>query len=341
MSALAAGGPIAVIGAADLVETAEGVVPQRLSGATRRLIDDEALKRVAAMGAGVRLAFETDSDRIEIRATTSGLDDVRDHPRWDLVIDGAITRSEDARSDTLRFADLGGHRKSVELWLPQFGVTAIREVRLEPSATVLPPPPDPRPVMVAYGSSITQCRDAFSPTRTWPSLVARELGASLVNRGFAGECYLDPVVGRELATIDAPYFHLCLGANIYSGGFTRRTLGPAVIGLVQGIRERRPTAVIGVMSPITCPDREDRVGGSGMTLREVREQVGGAVELLRAEGDTALHYLDGAAIVPRPLLREDGLHPTAEGIEAMARRITDEIVDRGLLPGPDAGAPRP
>ena len=92
----------------------------------------------------------------------------------DLSCDGEVVASLDlAEKDTFAFENLPDGEKLIELWLPQFGRFQLRSLEIDDGAT-LESFTDTRPRWVTYGSSITQCRTAASPTQTWPAIVARD-----------------------------------------------------------------------------------------------------------------------------------------------------------------------
>ena len=98
----------------------------------------------------------------------------------------------------------------IELWLPQFGSFQLRNLEIDDGAT-LQPFADARPQWVTYGSSITQCRTAASPTQTWPAIVARQHGLNLTCLGYGGQCHLDAMVARMIRDLPADYI-ACVSA---------------------------------------------------------------------------------------------------------------------------------
>jgi lysophospholipase L1-like esterase len=181
---------------------------------------------------------------------------------------------------------------------------------------------------LVYGSSITHCRAAASPTRTWPALVARDLDADLTCLGFGGQCHLDPMVARLMRDRSADLIVTCLGINVYgNGSFNSRSLQPAVLGFLSTVRDGHPKDPIIVISPIASPSRENTVGGADLTLAQVRSEVHSAAQVLREHGDSDVHLIDGRTLLGpgQAHLLHDGLHPDAEGYEVMARSLTAEL----------------
>ena len=291
------------------------------------LFPGAGLQQQAARQAGVRLVFGTDTGSIAGRLSVAP-DEVRT-PKLDLVVDdqrvGTVAPGEDGR---FVFDDLPRGPKQVELWLPQFGDLWLTRIEVDEQASIWRAVPTNRPRMIVYGSSISHCYEADSPTQTWPALVARKLGFDLNCLGFSGQCHLDPMVGRLIRDQPADVIITCLGINVHrSGAFNERSFLPAVLGLLSTIRDGHPGVPLLVISPICCPEREDDVAAAGMTLAQMRAQVGEAVRLLHDHGDDAIELLDGLDVLgPDQVdLLGDGLHPNADGYRLMASRIAPVV----------------
>lgn len=308
-------------GAVSLHRTDAWVQPWRLPYATRELFPPDLLCERAAMPAGVRLAFRSDTTRligiIEPRTDLSPID---------LCCDGAFIGSVAlAGEERFAFAELPPGEKLIELWLPQFGEFRLRAIALSEGATITAAA-DHRPRWVTYGSSITQCRDAASPTQTWPAIVARNRGLNLTCLGFGGQCHLEPMVARLIRDLPAEGLSMCIGINVYgSASLSPRTFGPAIIGFVSLIRERHPDTPFAVLSPIFSAARERTPNAVGLTLEAMRAEIASAVEVLRAGGDRNLHYVDGLTLFgpEHAHLLPDGLHPNAEGYRLLGRAFLD------------------
>ncbi|NYE21590.1 SGNH/GDSL hydrolase family protein [Microbacterium immunditiarum] len=287
----------------------------------------DALLVPAAMSAGVRIEFDSDSRLIAGRVADRDLSP--DLAGIDLVVDGVfIETTRVAEDGRFAFGELPYGEKSIELWLPQFDVFRLAHLELSPGATIGVTPAGDLPQLLTYGSSITQCRQATSPTRTWPAAVAQRLGYELTCLGFAGQCHLDPMVARVIRDRSADFIVLCIGINIYGdGSFTRRSFAPAIQGFLATVRDGHPTTPILVMSPIHSPSRETVAGAAGMTLAEMRGEVGRAVSLAQRFGAENLHYVDGLTVfgAEDADLLPDGIHPSAQGYQVMAERISAEV----------------
>jgi len=282
-----AAGPVQLRGALDLERTEAGWLPRRLPRWTRAQYAEDYMEDMVAQPSGVRLAFRTASDAIELDVlTTHGVWRTDPAPQradgFDLVVDGEVraagetqvagnlvffdeTGELDRRPGqvgTVRFADLGTATKDVEIWLPHH--TRVELVALRADAPVLPPPADDSTLRwVHHGSSISHCHASERPTETWPALAARRVGPhlDLVNLGFGGNAQLDPYTARAIRDLPADAISLKLGINIVNAdSFRLRAFIPAVHGFLDTIREGHPDTPLLVVSPILCPGVEDRPG---------------------------------------------------------------------------------
>lgn len=317
-------------GAISLQRGAEWVQPWRLPFDDRTLFH-EALVERAAMPAGVRLTFRSDTDFVGGSVVAQP-----EAAPIECYCDGQFAGSQplDGR-DRFRFDGLPPGDKLIELWLPQFGPFRLRALELADGAR-LERHDDRRPRWITYGSSITHCRTAAGPSFTWPAIVARERGLHLTCLGFGGQCHLDPLVARIMRDRPADFLSMKVGINIYgASSLNVRTFRPGIIAFVQLVREQHPDVPFVVISPIFSPPRETAPNAVGFTLEAMRQEVALAVETLRAHGDRRVYYVDGRSIFGPDLahLLPDNLHPNAEGYKAMGRNFLREVVARYFPPG--------
>ena len=301
----------------------------RIPHESRALFPQPLVER-AEMAAGVRLTFRSDTTIV-----AGALEPADDLTLIDLFVDGEWLGSAPLQgTDQFRFEGIHAHaprkERLIELWLPQFGRFRVRSLELSDGAS-LEPHADARKRWVTYGSSITHCRTAASPSQTWPGLAARGLDVHLTCLGYGGQCHLDPMVARMMRDLPADYLSMCVGINIYgANSLSERTFRPGIVGFVQLVRERHPDTPFVVMSPIFSPPREEAENKVGFTLRAMREEVRAAVETLRAAGDQHVYYVDGLEVFGADLahLLPDQLHPNAEGYKVMGRSFLERVARR-------------
>ena len=277
------------------------------------------LTSAAATQAGIRLAFNSSTGTIAGKILF-----FPENQKLDLFVDGCFVATADlANQTTFRFEGLGQHEKLIELWLPQRADFALEQLEIDNDAT-LRPYEDTRPKWVTYGSSITHCGSAHSPSRTWPAMVARERNWNLTCLGYGGQCHLDIEIARMMRDRPADYLSICAGINIYgSPTLNERTFRSSLIGFVRILREKHAETPLLLISPIYSKPREETPNSQGWTLGHYRTAVEEAVRLLREHGDKNIHYLSGLEIGGESLheYMPDQLHPDGDGTEIMGRNF--------------------
>ncbi|QWT24722.1 hypothetical protein KPL76_04940 [Subtercola sp. PAMC28395] len=316
---------ILIEGCAELLGKGEWLTLRRLPITEVGLLVHPELVQMADMAAGVRLEFITDASQLafEVEVTMPvGLSG--DVAPFDVCVDGVRTHRQLIFGEaTLRVTDLGSDPKRITVWLPHFGDTKLGAMTFT-GAQFVEKPTSSRPHFLAYGSSITHCREALGPSETWPALVSANEDLRLTSLGFAGQCHLDPVVARHIRDTPADLISLCLGINVWGAStYPRRTLAPTIEGFLATVRSGHPDTPIVVISPIASPDREDRPNEDQLTLADIRTIVTDVVTELQRLGDAALFLIDGLDVlnVDEAHLLQDGLHPSPEGYKELARRL--------------------
>jgi hypothetical protein len=356
-----------IVGAVEVESSPVGINIHRSTAHTRACIADIRFDHASGTPSGVRIEATTDATWIELDLSlTRAIMPEQTVPASfvDIIVDGVlgtpvpITSESIARvslldgsmavegkdSDTLRFS-IGptASLRQIEIWLTNAARTVISDVRVPAEAT-FGPAPRSGPVWVHYGSSVSQCAEVQRPTQTWPSIVARTAGRSLINLGLGGQCHLDQGLARSIRELDADTISLEIGINIAGGDTMReRTFVSAFNGFLDTIRELRPNTPILVVSPIFCGpiedhpgpllwgyggpvrtiDRPSELGAGALTLRRTRELLAAHVRNRQERGDVHLHYLDGLALFGAADAHDlpDALHPNTAGYSRIADRF--------------------
>lgn len=280
----------------------------------------------AEMASGVRLRFATDATQCTLH--TEPLDE---DGNFDLYADGHLRATVDfvAGQTATPFVDLPSGKKEVEIWLSQAMPVLVRSVEL-PEGTSLERSEDHRLKWVTYGSSITHCKTAGSPSFTWPGVVARGKDFNLTSFGFGGQCHADPMMARLIRDQPADFLSVKIGINIYGGSsLGPRAFRPAIIGTIATIRDGHPNTPFAVCSPIWGHDRETTPNAVGLTLQQMRVEVREAVESFRRRGDANIYYVDGLNLFGEDLahLLPDNLHPDAEGYRLLGENFLKEVFE--------------
>jgi len=301
-------------GHVSLEQTAEYTRPWRIPFEQKVLFQPDLAIR-AAMQAGIRLAIQSNTRRL-----SGTLLPFADERKIDLYVNrefhGTCIVTD---KSTFAFDDIPAVSNLLELWLPQSRDFALQQLEIDDDASIASVQDD-RPKWITYGSSITHCGSAASPSFTWPAVVARASNVNLTCLGFGGQCHLDIQMGRVIRDLSADYISICAGINIYgSSSLNVRTFGPNLIGFVQLLREKHPQTPLALISPIYSFDRETTPNATGWTLQNYRDAVAEAAQTLQDSGDKNIIYVNGLELFNENLghLMPDQLHPDAEGYKKM------------------------
>jgi hypothetical protein len=317
-------------GAISFDDTDQWRMPWRIPFDDRSLFPPDAMRDRAAMPAGVRISCHSDTQvlagsveiPVPLADEASGIDLYCDgHFQGSLPLEG---------QSSFRFEGLPAGEKLIELWLPQHGEFRLRGLEFSDGASIAPYE-DTRPKWITYGSSITHCRTAESPSFTWPAVAARQSDYNLTCLGYGGNCHLEPMVARMIRGLPADFLSIKVGINVHnSGSMNTRTFQAAIIGFVHIVREKHPDTPFVVVSPIFSPPRETGPNAVGFTLVEMRQEVAEAVQAMKDRGDSNLHYVDGLDIFGPDLahLLPDDLHPNAEGYKIMGRNFVEKVANK-------------
>ncbi|MEK4063460.1 MULTISPECIES: GDSL-type esterase/lipase family protein [unclassified Paenibacillus] len=312
-------------GAVSLEHRQEGIKPWRIPYADYALYPPDGIEGKAEICAGVRLRLHTDSSALTLTFTP-----LPEAAAMDCLIDGRLFLSLrlPAGETSAVFGRLPAGGGELEIYLPQNIGLTVTGLWIDDAAAARPLP-DTRPRWVTYGSSITQCVAASSPSRTWPAIAAARSGYNLTCLGFSGNCQLEPMAGRLIASLPADLITLCVGVNVYGAAtLSPRVFAPALIGILLSIRERHPLTPLFVISPVYGSERETEPNKLGFTLPMMREEIARTVEVFRARGDSRVHYRDGLSWfgASDSVRLPDGLHPDAEGYELLGARFAERIL---------------
>ena len=309
-------------GAFDVVQDVEGWQEfRRLDTELLMPPFTDGLADMAQMTAGIRATWTASSGRLTLKAEGTA-----DCSPIDVLVDGQLAHRIPAAgrlSHTLELGTLPAGAK-VQLWLPQFGRVRVLDASLQGEDVQSVQEPGKR--WLAYGSSITHCREAAGPSETWPALVARKLGWELQSLGFAGECQLDPAAARTIQRLPADVISLCLGINSYNAAaFSLRSYASQVLGFISNILTAHPDVPLVVITPVLSLPREATHNAVGATLADYREATAGVVaHLQRRSGEARIHLVDGRAVLTEAEAlahMPDTLHPDNAGYRLMAERL--------------------
>ncbi len=314
-------------GAISLERTENYVQPWRIPFDERNLFPN--LDEVASNSAGVRIRCKTSASKIGVACEPYVYE-----RKFDLVIDGKLLQTSllPANQEDVILDNLPNGENIIEIWLPQNHPVRIRHLLADGEVMSAE---DGRPKWITYGSSITHCTGAHSPARTWPGVAAREANFNLTCIGYGGNCHIEPMIARMIRDRDADFISLKLGINTIGGTLTPRTFTPAIIGMVQIIREKHHDTPLAVISPIIHPPSETSANASGVTMQGMRTQVADAVQRIMTSGDKNIYYFDGLELFGQQLAEKyqpDQCHPDGDGYEFLGENFIKVVLNgMGLI----------
>ncbi|WP_281272423.1 GDSL-type esterase/lipase family protein [Paenibacillus sambharensis] len=173
--------------------------------------------------------------------------------------------------------------------------------------------------LLVYGSSITAGGDAVLPSGSYAHAAARRLGTDLINLGFSGSCHVEPAMADYIAARgDWHYAVLELGVNVIDfmplAEFEQR-----VRYMLRTIADSSRDRWVFCTDLFTCHRDYDR----DPLIAEYRDIVRRTVRSLKQE---TIVYISGRELLPDDrALTIDLLHPSAEGMQEIARRLARRI----------------
>jgi acyl-CoA thioesterase-1 len=179
---------------------------------------------------------------------------------------------------------------------------------------------DTRPVIVMLGDSLTAGYQ-LPPGNALPAAIQRDLDAKgvkakMVNAGVSGDTSADGLNRYDFSVTGsgAKLLVVALGANDFLNQFPAETPKKNLSAILDKAKaEHLPVALLGVALP------------KGAAPSDGRETAYAAIypDLAKTYGVPYFpNMLDAIAGKPQ-LIQQDGVHPTADGVEAMAAEITE------------------
>ena len=296
------------------------IKPWRINYKDKDFYTPDQLNGQAEVPAGVRISIFSNTEKIklEIEPSNSCLE-------FDIVIDDELFRTYVLKENEtiLEVEDLPSNNKKIEIYLSQREKVALKTLWIEENAE-WHRFSDSRKKWITYGSSITQCHAAESPSQTWPAITAKKLNANLICLGFSGECQYEPMIARLIRDTPADFISLNASINTYNAAtYNHRTFQAMVIGFIKIIREKQKAVPIVLSSSIFGVHREETKNLVGFTLTQMRSEVKEAVDILRKNGDKQIFYVNGLDILGAEHLHllPDHLHPNSAGYKMMGENF--------------------
>lgn len=298
---------------------------------------------LASYTAGGRVCFETDSDRVFVKATLPH-GGINHNMTPDLmygfpIYDGdiflgcpapdsiPIGEDESATPKQLfiateeRLLTVDDSRPTrpekkthkITVYMPLYDGVCEMKIGVTAGSYVKPYNPYKREGRVVfYGSSITHGASASRPGNDYISLLSRWLSTDVLNLGFAGNAAGEPAMAEYMAALPASAYVMDYDFNAPTVEHLARTHYP----FYKILREKNPDTPILML---TRPPFE--YSAEAPARREVVRST-----YLRAleEGDTNVAFIDGETFFgkrDRHLCTQDTCHPSDLGFYRMAKRV--------------------
>ncbi len=331
-------------GAVSLQYMNDSVKPWRIDYNDLDLFYSQKLIDKAANPSGVRMCFSTNAGQIRVNlshkvdfyryARRDGTFVELPHCLLETTANGKTVNLVNVpdEAESVMIDHLPEGNNDLEIWLPPNCQIMIHSLELPDNAFFEKSEKNSRPLWIIYGSSITHCVRAESPTKSWPAIAAAELNLNFISLGFGAQCKLDTSIAMMIRDMSADLISLKLGINVCNTDLSPRTFGPAVVGMVRIIREKHRHTPLILCSPIFSPPHETTPGITGLSLEVIRKQIAEIVEIFRRRNDKNIYYINGLEIFG-PELEErllDLVHPDADGIKQIGYNFAQKIRELNL-----------
>ena len=275
--------------------------------------------------AGVRLEFDTDSERLELAVAVSpGSSRLKTSVHSVFVDDeriGELPVSLELDQKDVPYSGafaLGKGTKRVKIVFPWSMSSRIASLSLDDGATVTPVAKDRR--MIIFGDSITQGYDASKPEKSYASILADALNANAVNKGIGGEKFFP-----ELATLaddfDPDIITVAYGTNDWSKR-EKDELDELCAAFYQNLAKTYPHAKIFAIAPLWRPDIFTK--GKDYPLTHVAEYLREV-----AVGIPNMTVIDAMDFIPHDdVCFSDNVHPNDEGFVHYATHLLKALEEQ-------------
>lgn len=228
-----------------------------------------------------------------------------------------------ARGKRVSLPGLGQSRR-VRVWLPALRGCELGRVAGNGSF-VRPVGEGTAATLLVLGDSVAQGFTTGDPALAWPSLVAGELGMSLVNQSVGAQVFQESSVAPLPPRVEAPSLVIvALGANYRYGRCNERVVAREIAAYLERVDELWPAAPLVVLKP-RVGTREPVAGSCFARVPELIDEAVARVRRRRmAAGAPAVLALSSPALPERQLSDEDG-HPTAAGAAVIAKFVLGEL----------------
>ena len=277
--------------------------------------------------AGGRVRFQTDADRVALRAELRGISRmphfaITGSAGFDLYADdiyrGTFVPPMDVETGYTSEVFLGeGGMREITVHFPLYSGVVKLELGFPAGSTLgrAAPYRTTKPV-VYYGSSITQGGCASRPGNAYQNILSRLLSCDHLNLGFSGSAKGEPCMAAYIAGLNMSAFVLDYDHNAPDPAYLEATHA----AFFQTVRKKQPTLPIFLLSrPQPNPNEDDLIR---------RDIVRHTWEAAVQAGDRNVFFLDGTKMLHLfggDSGTVDNCHPNDLGFYCMAKALEPEL----------------
>jgi lysophospholipase L1-like esterase len=185
---------------------------------------------------------------------------------------------------------------------------------------VRPPKPEElAPVMLSYGTSISEGAAASRGDLAWNSLTARALGYDLINLGSSGTAFCEPAITDYMSGLDWDLCVLEISVNMAGTGFTTEQFKKRAAYMIDKLATSHPEAPIVCISLFPFGTGDIWKNPNTNAYREALK------EIVNASGHENVHFVSGPDLLSFTGLSRDLLHPSDHGMIEISTKLSSSI----------------
>jgi len=188
------------------------------------------------------------------------------------------------------------------------------------AGNVRPPKPEElAPVMLSYGTSISEGAAASRGDLAWNALAARAVGYDLLNLGSSGTAFCEPAIADYMSGLDWDLCVLEISVNMAGTGFATEQFKERAAYMIDKLATSHPEAPIVCISLFPFGTGDIWKNPNTKAYREALE------EIVRASGHENVYFVSGPDLLSFTGLSRDLLHPSDHGMIEISTKLSVRI----------------
>jgi len=186
--------------------------------------------------------------------------------------------------------------------------------------SVRPPKPEElAPVMLSYGTSISEGAAASRGDLAWNALTARALGYDLLNLGSSGTAFCESAIADYMSGLDWDLCVLEISVNMAGTGFTTEQFKERAAYMIDKLATSHTAAPIVCISLFPFGTGDIWKNPNTKAYREALK------EIVEVSGYKNVHFVSGPDLLSFTGLSRDLLHPSDHGMIEISTKLTARI----------------